>query len=379
MVLSLICASALSPLAINIFIPSMASIASDLSADPTTIALGLSLFLVMVAAVQLVAGPLSDKFGRKPVILAGMMLYLLGTLLCIYAQDGPTFLAGRVIQASSATGMVLSRAIVRDLFSRDKAASMIGYVTMGLAVAPLFGPAIGGVLDTWLGWRSVFWLLAVCGVITTALIAFFLPETNQSRGKPMLMQLNSYRFLFRSLAFWRYASTAALISAVFFGFLGGAPFIASHILGMSPAEYGLWFMVCSLGYILGNFITGRMSQRVGINRMMVIGSSLTLFSAVITLVCFLAGYITPTTLFLPMLVLGVGNGLSVPTSVAGGVSVQPEAAGAAAGLLGAFQMGICACAAAFASALAHSPIAVATFMVVMGVLGTTCAVLREPR
>ncbi len=373
LVLALVLASALSPLAINIFIPSMASIAGDLSASASTVALGLSLYLVTVAAVQLIAGPLSDRYGRRPVMLAGMVLFLIGTLMCIYADSAALFLAGRIVQAGSATGIVVSRAIVRDLFARDRAASMIGYVTMGLAVAPLIGPAIGGIMDSAFGWQSVFWLLAAFGVVTLAMIVAKLPETAHSIGAPVLVQFGAYRLLLRSAAFWRYAGTATLISAVFFAFLGGAPFIASHRRAMSPAGYGIWFMACSLGYILGNFLTGRLSSRLGIERLMRAGTWVSFLATLPPLVLFLGGHLSAAALFLPMLLVGLGNGLAVPTSTAGGVSVRPQAAGAAAGLLGAVQIGGGAAASAMASALSHSHVAVAALMAVFGIGAVLCA------
>ncbi len=375
-ILALMLASALSPLAINIFIPSMASIAGHLDAAPGTVALGLSLYLVTVAAVQLIAGPLSDRYGRRPVMLAGMVLFLAGTLICIAAESAAAFLAGRVIQAGSATGIALSRAVVRDLFPRDRAASMIGYVTMGLAVAPLIGPALGGVMDSLLGWHSVFWLLVVFGVVTLTMIWAYLPETAKATSAPVRAQFGAYRLLIGAPGFWRYAGTATLVSAVFFTFLGGAPFIASHQLGMSPAGYGLWFMACSMGYILGNFITGRLSARLGLERLMRVGSIITFASTLPPLALFLSGHLSAAALFLPMLFVGLGNGLAVPTSTAGGVSVRPEAAGAAAGLLGAVQIGGGAAASALASNLAHSPTAVAILMAVLGAAGVVLAFRR---
>ncbi|WP_246333377.1 multidrug effflux MFS transporter [Aureimonas mangrovi] len=378
MLLTLIVASALSPLAINIFLPSMASIAQDLQASSGQIGLGLSLFLAATAIIQLVAGPLSDRYGRRPIILAGMALFLVGTLMCIFAGDAAMFLAGRVVQAASATGIVLSRAIVRDLYARDQAASMLGYVTMGFAVAPMFGPAIGGLLDDAFGWRAVFWMLGGIGVLTLGLLAFDLSETNKARGAPMGAQFRSYGLLLRTPAFWKFTGVAAFVSAAFFAFLGGAPFIAAQALGMTPAEYGLWFMLCALGYIAGNFITGRFSQRLGLKRMMIVGSAITGSASALMLILFLGGWISPLTLFGPMMLVGFGNGLSVPTATASSVSVRPEAAGAAAGLLGAFQIGTGAVFSVTAAAFAYTPAITALLMVVGGAIAVACA-LRAGR
>jgi DHA1 family bicyclomycin/chloramphenicol resistance-like MFS transporter len=352
MLVTLMIASALSPLAINIFIPSMTSIARDLRADGATIGLGLSLYLIATALIQLIAGPLSDRYGRRPVILGGMLLFLVGTAMCLIADGPGVFLAGRIVQSASATGIALSRAIVRDVYSRERAAAMIGYVTMGLAVAPMIGPALGGLMDTAFGWRSVFWLLGAVGVLTVALLAFDLSETNSERGKPFFSQFRSYSLLLGSGAFWIYVGASALTSAVFFAFLGGAPFIAVEILQMTPAGYGFWFILCSVGYVLGNYGTARYSERTGIKTMMVAGTALTVFAALLGAILIGAGMLSPMTLFAPMMLVGLGNGLVLPTATAGGVSVRPEAAGAAAGLLGACQIGLGAVASIVAAVLA---------------------------
>lgn len=352
MLITLMIASALSPLAINIYIPSMASIADDLVAEEAIVGLGLSLYLAATALIQLLAGPLSDRYGRRPVIIGGMVLFMVGTFMCIAAEGVWLFLAGRVVQAASATGIALSRAIVRDVYERERAAAMIGYVTMGFAVAPLLGPLVGGTIDTAFGWRMVFWLLAAIGALTLGLLLADLSETNAERGKPMRDQFKNYGVLLAAGSFWTYALVSALISAVFFAFLGGAPFVAVNILHMTPAAYGLWFGLCAAGYIAGNFVTAQLSERLGIKTLMVAGSATSMAAALLSLGFIASGWLTPLTLFGPMFIVGIGNGLATPTSTAGGISVVPHAAGAAAGMLGALQIGTGALASFIASLVA---------------------------
>lgn len=380
MLVTLMIASALSPLAINIFIPSMTSIARDLQADGATIGLGLSLYLIATALIQLIAGPLSDRYGRRPVIIGGMLLFLVGTAMCLAAEGPALFLAGRIVQSASATGIALSRAIVRDVYSRERAAAMIGYVTMGLAVAPMIGPALGGLMDTAFGWRSVFWLLGAVGILTVALLAFDLSETNSERGRPFLSQFGSYSLLLGSRAFWIYVGASALTSAVFFAFLGGAPFIAVEVLHMTPAGYGFWFILCSVGYVIGNYGTARYSERLGIKTMMVAGTGLTVCAAALAALAIGAGMLSPLTLFGPMMLVGLGNGLVLPTATAGGVSVRPEAAGAAAGLLGACQIGLGAVASILAAILATGTggaFGMALLMLGFGVAGFGCTLAAK--
>ncbi|WP_102959064.1 multidrug effflux MFS transporter [Mangrovicella endophytica] len=373
---TLMIVSALSPLAINIFVPSMASIALDLQADGSTIGLGLSLYLVATALIQLAAGPLSDRYGRRPVILYGMVLFLLGTILCLLATTAGAFLAGRTLQAASATGITLSRAIVRDLYGRQKAASMIGYVTMGLAVAPMIGPAIGGGLDVSFGWRSVFWLLAGLGALTIALILADLPETNRDRGQPVLAQLAHFEALVRSSGFWIYVGVAALNAAVFYAFIGGAAFVSVHDLGMSAADYGLWFTLCALGYMLGSLVTARLTERTGLRLMIVWGTLMCLLSSLVMLGLIMLTPLSAFSLFLPPFFIGVGNGMALPCATAGAISVRPDAAGAAAGLLGALQTGLGAVASAAAAAAAvglQGPVNLTLLMVAAAFAAMLCA------
>lgn len=349
---TLVLLAAVSPLAINLFVPSMPSIARDLGAPYATIQLGLSLYLFMMAALQLVIGPLSDLFGRRPVIYAGLGLFLVGTVMCIIAQSAEMFLAGRVIQAASASGMVLSRAIVRDVYPREKAASAMGYMVMGMAVAPMLGPAIGGLIDQIAGWRMTFVALGLFGVAAIAAAVVTLPETNRFRGAPLRNQIESYRRLARLPLFWVYACISGFTTATFLGFLGGGPAVSNVYLGLTPFAYGLYFAFCAFGYSVGNFLTGRYSERRGLERMMLEGTVIALSGPVISIALFAAGVEHPLAFFLPLVLIGVGNGLTLPNVTAAAISLKPDAAGAASGLLGAIQMGVGACASIAAGIIA---------------------------
>lgn len=338
--ITLILLAAVSPLAINLFVPSIPSIAADLDAPYATVQFGLSLYLIMTALLQLIIGPFSDLYGRRPVIYAGMSLFLVGTILCIMAASVEVFLAGRVLQAASATGMVLSRAIVRDVYPRHKAASAMGYMVMGMAVAPMVGPAIGGLIEEWLGWRMVFVALCVFGVVALVLAVVTLPETNRFRGMPLRAQVGSYRQLGRLPLFWLYAGAAGCCSAGFFAFLGGGPAVSSEYLGLSPSRFGIYFAIAAFGYAAGNFLTGRFSERRGLERMMLDGVSCSFAGPVIAIALYLAGIEHPIAFFGPLVLIGFGNGLMLPNAITAAISLRPEAAGAASGLLGALQIGI---------------------------------------
>ncbi|MEL6922157.1 MAG: MFS transporter, partial [Pseudomonadota bacterium] len=185
----LVLLAAVSPLAINLFVPSMPSIGEDLGAPYAQVQYGLSLYLVFTALLQPISGPISDRIGRRPVLIVTLILFLIGTLICMWSPNLTTFLIGRAIQAASAAGMVLSRAIVRDVYPREKSASMIGYVVMGMAVAPMVGPAIGGAIDGWLGWRASFGFLGLFGLVALLATWLALPETNRSTASSFSQQV----------------------------------------------------------------------------------------------------------------------------------------------------------------------------------------------
>jgi DHA1 family bicyclomycin/chloramphenicol resistance-like MFS transporter len=338
----LVAVSAVSPLGINMYLPSMPGMARALEVDFTTIQLTLSLYLAAMAVGQLIIGPLSDRFGRRPVLLAGLATFVVGSLICLVAQNISLLILGRIVQAlGGCSGITLSRAIVRDLYAREQVASMIGYVTMGMAVAPMIAPSIGGVLDTFFGWRSSFAFLAGFGSLAGLWAFQQLYETKHSRVAEGAVRelLRGYRMLVRSRLFWGYTLATSLVSAVFFAFLAGAPYVTIELMGRSPAEYGFYFALVPSGYLLGNFITARFASRVGSNRMILTGTFVVLVGVAAMAAAIALGVMHPLALFIPMFFIGTGNGLVLPSGIAGAVSVQPELAGAAAGLAGSVQIG----------------------------------------
>ncbi len=338
----LVLVSAVNPLALNIYLPSLPTLVGVFDTTMAKVQLTLSLFLAAVAIAQIVIGPLSDRIGRRPVLLWGLVIFIAGSLICAFSASITTFLFGRILQATGGcTGIVLGRAIVRDLYDRKRSASMIGYVTMGLAVAPMVGPAIGGVIDPAFGWAASSVLMAIVG--TLVLVAAFvnLHETNKlRRGGGFGGLARSYAELMSIPVFWAYALTAAFTSCVFFAFLGGGPFIASGLLNMSPAELGFYFMLVAGGYIIGNWLSGRYSGTVGVARMIFTGNILLLFAIASIGLFFALGLLHPLSLFGPVFFIGVANGICLPSSIAGAVSVRPDLAGAASGLSGSLQIGL---------------------------------------
>ncbi len=338
-ILTLVIATATGSLSMNIFLPSLPGMAIYFQADYAVIQLAVSLYLAATALLQLLIGPASDRFGRRPVMLVCFVVFILSTFTAIFTTDITFFLICRVLQAFSAAGMVLSRAIIRDTVDADSAASRIGYVTMGMTLVPMIGPFIGGFLDELYGWQATFYLALAFGVFSFVVVYLDLGETNDRRTSSMLAQLKSYPELFSARRFWGYTATAAFASGAFFAFLGGGPYVATQILHLTPSQYGTYFILISIGYMIGNFSSGRFSRQIGLNRMMLAGNVIASCGMLLSLFLFSMGYMHPLSLFGPSLLLGMGNGMTLPNANAGIVSVRPHLAGSASGLGGALQIG----------------------------------------
>jgi DHA1 family bicyclomycin/chloramphenicol resistance-like MFS transporter len=342
--LILVTVSAIGPLALNIFMPSMPGLQATFGVSYGTVQLTLTLYLIGLAVCQLFYGPLSDRYGRRPLLLAGLALFVIASVASALATTIETLIAARLVQAlGGASGIVLSRAIVRDLYQGEKAASVLGYVTMAWVLAPMIAPAIGGYLDQLWGFRSSFVLLALIGALTLAVAWFTLHETNINRRTDgRLWQSAHYGRIFASGQFRGYATSLAFASAVFFTFLAFAPFLTVNIMGRSAMEYAMWFIPVSVGYMIGNFFSGRYSERIGNDQMVLIGNSLTFAGAALCLALALLGLLHPAAIFLPMLLCAIGNGLTIPNGTVRAISIDPQLFGTAAGLLGFLQMGVSA-------------------------------------
>jgi MFS transporter, DHA1 family, multidrug resistance protein len=337
----LIAVTALGPMALNILIPSMPGLTAVFGVDYGTIQLTLTLYLLGLAVAQLFMGPLSDRLGRRPVLLGGIALFLVGSLAAALAQTIEMLIAARVVQAiGGCAGLVLGRAIVRDTHSREQSASMIGYITMAMVVAPMLAPLIGGYLDHWFGWRSTFFTVLAVGALVLGLAWFMLHETHHDRriGVPPTEMLHGFGVLLRSPAFAGYAVNVSFTTAVFFAFLAGAPYIMIELMDRPSSEYGLYFMMNAVSYMAGNFASGRLATRIGPDRMILTGSVLALAGVALLITLVVGTEMTPLLLFAPVMFVGIANGLSLPSAIASAISLRPDLAGTASGLVGFLQM-----------------------------------------
>jgi len=348
---TLILLAGISAMAMNIFLPSLPGMAAHFDVDYGVMQLSVATYLAMSAVLQILIGPISDKFGRRPVILWGVMLFCLATIGCLLAPNATVFLIFRSLQAVVAVAMVLSRAVVRDMYTQDRAASMIGYVTMGMAVVPMIAPAIGGVLEDAFGWQANFGMLLVCGVIVLVIAWRDLGETGKPSDNSLMQQFREYPELLTSQRFWGYCLASAFGSGAFFAYLGGAPFVGTEVFGLTPSQLGLYFAAPSIGYFLGNWATGVLAARHGVNRMVLWGTISSAIGMGLSLVVSYAGYSSPLVFFGFMSLVGVGNGMTIANATAGMLSVRPHLAGTASGLGGAIMIGGGAALSALAGAL----------------------------
>jgi DHA1 family bicyclomycin/chloramphenicol resistance-like MFS transporter len=350
LVLLLIAMTALGPLSLNILVPAVPGLVSVLATDAGSVQLTISLYLLGLAGAQLVLGPLSDRFGRRPVVLAGLALALISSLAAIAASSIGSLIVARVGQALGAsTGLVIGRAIIRDLVDRERTASMIGLVSTVMAVAPMVAPLIGGILDTAFGWESIFIFIAAASAIVLGWAIPVLPETRPARIREASHFWPDLRALVGTPSFIGYVLSGAFASAAFYTFLGGAPHVVVTMMGRTSAEYGIWFVVNSIGYIAGAFITSRRVSRYGVDRMIRWGLLLQFVVGVAAVVLGdVLFWLGPAVIFIPQTLISFGNGIVISNAVAAAVSVRPEIAGTASGIAGFVQMALGAAVAQFA-------------------------------
>ncbi|RVU37901.1 Bcr/CflA family efflux MFS transporter [Hwanghaeella grinnelliae] len=336
---TLVLLAALSPLSINMFLPSLAKIAVDLRTDYALASLSVSGYLAVTALVQLIAGPLSDRVGRRPVLIGTLSIFAFASLICAFADNIAVFLAFRMLQGGAVAGYALSMAIVRDTRPEREAAGLLGYIAMSMAVAPMMGPVLGGVLDTAFGWRTTFHLYAALGLGLLVLVWFDLGETRARQMTDGDGAAPRVRVLLADARFWGYALCSAFSVGAFYIFVSGVPLVAKAVFDVSTATVGMFVGSITAGFATGSFIAGRLAPKVRPTTMMLAGRAIACAGLSAGLVLVFFDVLTPLTYFGSTIFAGLGNGITMPSSNAGVVSVQPRLSGSAAGLSGAFMVG----------------------------------------
>lgn len=327
-------------LAMTICIPSMQEWGAIFGTDQASVQLTFSGYLVAYGALQLIYGPLSDRIGRKQVLMAGLTLAGLGSIIAAAAPDMPTLIVARIIQgAGSAASMVVGRAMVQDLFEGPRKTRMMAYVGMVMGLCPPLATILGGQLHVRLGWQANFVVMAVLALLLLIAAWRGLPGHQRStvvQPHFLASMATSYARLGREPAFLLYVAIIAGNSATFYAFLAGAPLVLGS-LGVGPENIGFYIMVVPLSYIVGNFLTSRLIHRTGERLSMQVGQFSSISGISLMLALGLAGINTPLAFSLPLMLLGLGHGFMQPPALAGTVSLLPALAGAAAAVAGLMQ------------------------------------------
>ncbi len=346
---------ALGPISTDLYLPSLPALTHDLGSDVAAAQLTLSLFLVAFACCQLIYGPLSDRYGRRPVVLGGTVVYLLATLACMVAPTMEALIAARFVQALGAcAGPVLGRAIVRDIYGRDQAARVLAYVGAAMALAPAIGPILGGFVEIWVGWRGNFAVLALFGAVILVAVAATLEESNRHPDPgalaPRQLAANYLGFLGHR-RYVGYAATVALGYCGLFAFISGSSHVLIEVVGLSPDQYGFCFAAFVVGYAVGTTLAGRLTLRLGIDRMIALGGAVACAGGLAMAALAWGRVETVVAIVGPAVVYMVGVGMVFPNAQAGAMGPFPTKAGAAAALVGFLQM---AAAAAVGIAVGHA-------------------------
>src|SRR3954465_5042108 len=341
MLLMLVTMTGVAPISLYMLVPALPVLASTFQSDISIAQMTVSLYMVGIACSQLIMGPLSDKFGRRPVLLAGLALMVAASIGCSLAQTLPQLIAARFLQAlGGATGMVVSRAIIRDLYSRDRISSMISLVIGAMMTAQMLSALVGGLLETAFGWRAIFYFITAASLSVSVLIALALPETRRDRGMSSSFRGDVGK-LVRDRAFIGYVLCQVLASQIIFTFAGGGPYIVVTQMGRTTAEYGAWFATTGFAYLVGNLFCVRFAPRHSLERLIWFGLALQFAGASLNLIFSIVGTNqAPSWLFGTQMIVMVGNAFVMANSAAGAISVRPEAAGTASGAMGFLQQGI---------------------------------------
>jgi MFS transporter, DHA1 family, multidrug resistance protein len=341
MLLLLVAMTGVAPISLYMLVPALPVLASVFGRDISIAQMTVSLYMVGIACSQIVMGPLSDRFGRRPVLLAGLGLMVAASAACIFAETLPQLIAARFLQAlGGATGMVVSRAIIRDLYSRERIGAMISLVIAVMMIAQMLSPLTGGLLETTFGWRSIFYVVTITSLIIAVAIALMLPETRRDRTEAGGFRGDVGR-LMTSRAFIGYMLCQVLASQIIFTFAGGGPYVVVTQMGRSSAEYGAWFASTGFAYLIGNLFCVRFAPRHSLERLIWFGLALQFLGALLNLAWGIAGLnLAPSWLFGTQMLVMFANAFVMSNSAAGAISVRPEAAGTASGAMGFLQMGI---------------------------------------
>ena len=371
--------SLIGPLAIEMFLPAMPVIKSVFATSDAMVGLTYSVALLVMAFATLVYGSLSDRYGRRPMLLTGLFLFTFGSGVSGIADSVSGLMTGRVIQALGAgCGVTLARAIARDGYGSEELVKVIAYLTMAYTLGPMIAALFGGVLIDMAGWRSVFWFSAIAGVLIATASYVVLYETHPKKNiqqKPS-SYLNEYAALFSHARFTAFVLQTGLASGVFYAMAAAASFLMKDYLGRSATEFGAYFMAFPVGFLAGSLLSSRLSHRFGIENMVLAGSAINFLAVLLQSAWIFAGHLSPLIIFIPGFLVTFGQGIALPNAQVGAMRVIPRLSGTAAGVGVFFQMFLGAVFAQIYSLLANgTPIPMATTVLTGSILTLTAGVI----
>jgi DHA1 family bicyclomycin/chloramphenicol resistance-like MFS transporter len=333
--------SAIGRLTTDMYLPSLPDIVTRLDATNAQGQLTISSYLVSFAIGQVLYGPLSDRQGRKPVLIGALALFCVGSLACMLSTSIHVLIAARALQAFGGCGaIVLARAVVRDLYSGTRAGRELSLISSVMAVAPVTAPLVGGVMQTAFGWRSIFFTLAAVGIALVTIVWTALPETLAQRSdepvSPSSM-VRSFGPVAREPAYLAYMGLATACYAGLFAWISAPSFVLQDLYGQTALSFGIIFALGSVGYMTGATVAARIVGRLGLNKTIGFGGAMLAAGGLGMIAALLLGLTSAVSLVLPMAVYLAGMGLMLPQSIAGAMMPFPERAGAASALLGFVQ------------------------------------------
>ena len=335
LLVTLVFLSALPLLSLNMFLPSLSVMAIEFDVGYKAMAHTISAYLLCTAFIQIVAGPLADKFGRRPVLSLGLIIFIVASIGCAKADSYEFFFIWRVLQGGIATATVLSRAVIGDICSPQKSASLLGYIAIGMSVAPIIGPTLGGFIGETVGWRVNFFIYCFSGVALLFLVFLELPETSSNMNYSQTHLVDDYIALCCSSFFWAYSMVMACGVAGFFIFVTGIPIIALTIFEVSEAMTGIMIGSITCGFLMGSFFSAKLALNRSLDRMILYGRGLATSGLSVCLILLLLEKSHLVIVISSAISVGVGNGLATPSASAAVISVKNNLTASASGLSGA--------------------------------------------
>jgi DHA1 family bicyclomycin/chloramphenicol resistance-like MFS transporter len=372
---------AIGPLSTDMYLPSMPQIGQVLGASNSEVQLTLSLYLVGFACGQILYGPVSDRHGRKPVLLAALGIYTAATALCFLAPSIGILIGARIVQALGGAGaIVLARAVVRDLYSGARAGRELSRMSAVMALAPVVAPVIGGILQTSFGWRSSFYALFAIGLLAMLVVWRLLPETlaaPQKEPVSLSAMMRNYGAILRNRDYRIYLAIAAFSYGGLFAWISASSFALQSIYRLTAFEFGVAFAVSAVGFMLGASLATRFVGRLGLGRTIGFGAAALAAGGLAMLAAVLSDFQPAAGLVLPAALYLAGLGLALPQSVAGALSPFPDRAGAASSLLGFVQQVLAAVIGlSVVASLGETALPLALAMALMGLLTVAVRYLR---